>query len=390
MNLAAIAIVLRKELVDHFRDRRSLLSGLLMPLLGPLMFAAMFTTIASWSRQEGPLEIPMLGQRNASSLVAFLASHGATIKDAPADYEEQVRDGRLDLVVVVPDEYPGEWRRGTSASVLLVVDNSRNKARSSVRRATRLLQTYGQQMGALRLLARGLSPELAAPMIVREQDLATPEKQAANVLGMVPMFLLIAVFVGGMHLAIDSTAGERERNSLEPLLLNPVPALSIVLGKWLAGVLATWLAVVVTLGGFALAILRVPLQDLGVKVHLGPLELLALLLAVLPLTLFASALQMLLALFSRTFKEAQTYVSLLSFIPMVPATFLLLHPIKSVTWMFLVPSLGQTLLIGDILRGEAGGATGFILAALGAALAAAICLAVTTRLLGSERIVFGR
>ena len=228
-------------------------------------------------------------------------------------------------------------------------------------------------------------------MNVREEDLATPEKQAANVLGMMPMFLLIAVFIGGMHLAIDSTAGERERGSLEPLLLNPVPAdvdrARQVAGRGAGDMARAWWS---TLGGFALAILRVPLQDLGVKAHLGPLELLALLLAVLPLTLFASALQMLLALFSRTFKEAQTYLSLLSFIPMVPATFLLLHPIKSVTWMFLVPSLGQTLLIGDILRGEAGGATGFILAALGAALAAAICLAVTTRLLGSERIVFGR
>ena len=200
----------------------------------------------------------------------------------------------------------------------------------------------------------------------------------------------MAVFVGGLHLAIDATAGERERGSLEPLLVNPVSRGAVVAGKWLAVAAATVAAVLLALIGFALAIQRVPLQDLGIKFHLGPREMLGLLAACVPLALFASALQMTLAFFARTFKEAQTYLSMLMLVPMLPATFLSLQPIKSALWMMLVPMLGQTLLMTDSLRGEAPPLSWFA-AAAGAALACSLLLlAWAARLLRNEKIVFGR
>jgi sodium transport system permease protein len=382
--------ILRKELKDHLRDRRSIFSGLLVPILGPVTFLAMFTLIASWVREDRLLTIPVAGAQNAPSLIAFLQRHGAVVETAPADYEEQVRDGKLDLALSVPDDYGKEFEAGRSAPAQIVSDSSRNKSRPQVFRARRLLEMYARRMSALRMIARGVSPTLVAPLELTEVDLATPEKTAANVLGMMPLFLLMAVFVGGLHLAIDATAGERERGSLEPLLVNPVSRFSVVAGKWLAIAVTTVFAVLVSLIGFRLAIARVPLQDLGVKFQLGMPEMLGMLAVCVPLTLFAAALQMTLAFFARTFKEAQTYLSMLMLLPMIPATFISLQPIKSAQWEMLVPVLGQTLLMADVLRGEPTPASWFVLAALSAVACSAAMLAWAARLLRSEKIVFGR
>ena len=382
--------IFRKELKDHLRDRRSILSGLIMPVLGPLLLLLMFTLMASWVREDQPLLVTVAGGQNAPNLIAFLQRSGAIVETAPADYEEQVRDGKLDLALSVPDDYGKEFGAGRSAPVQLIADSSRNKRRPQVFRARRLLEVYVRRMSALRMIARGVSPTLVAPLDLTDVDLATPEKTAANVLSMIPLFLLMAVFVGGLHLAIDATAGERERGSLEALLVNPVSRGAVVVGKWLAVVAATMAAVLISLGGFELAIARVPLQDLGVKFHLGLPEALGLLAACLPLCLFAAALQMTLALFARTFKEAQTYLSMLMLVPIVPATFLSLQPIKSTLWAMLVPVLGQTLLMSDVLRGERAPAGWFALAALATGACAAALLAWAARLLRSEKIVFGR
>lgn len=385
-----IAAILRKELKDHLRDRRSVFSGLLVPILGPVMFLLMFTLVASWVREDRPLTVPVAGAENAPNLIAFLQRHGAIVETAPADYEAQVRDGKLDLALSIPGDYGKEFEAGRSAPVQLVADSSRNKSRPQVLRARRLLEAYVRRMSALRMIARGVSPTLVAPLELTDVDLATPEKTAANLLSMMPLFLLMAAFVGGLHLAIDATAGERERGSLEALLVNPVGRGAVVVGKWLAVVLATAAAVLIALGGFALAILRVPLQDLGVKFHLGLPEALGLLAACLPLCLFAAALQMTLAFFARTYKEAQTYLSMLMLVPILPATFLSLQPIKATLPAMLVPVLGQTLLMSDVLRGEPAPAGWFALAALSAAACAAVLLAWAARLLRSEKIVFGR
>jgi sodium transport system permease protein len=309
---------------------------------------------------------------------------------APDDYEARVREGSFDLAVVVPPAYGDEFTSGRTAKLLLVVDTSRNRSRPTLSRVQALLDGYNRQLGTLRLLARGVSPQVANPVEVAHVELATPEKQAANVLGMVPLFLLMAVFMGGMNVAIDSTAGERERGSLEPLLLNPVSRTAVVAGKWLCAVVVSWIAVAVTLSGFVVALGRVPLEDLGLRARLGAPELLGVLAIMLPLTLFAGGLQMLVATFARTFKEAQTYISLLFLVPMMPATFIGLYPLKAKAWMMLVPTLGQTLLVNDLMRGEAGPVAWFVLAALGAVGGTLLCLAVTIRLLGQERIVFGR
>ncbi|MBN1210390.1 MAG: ABC transporter permease [Myxococcaceae bacterium] len=385
-----IATVFRKEMKDHLRDRRSVMSALFGPLIGPLVFAVMFTLMASWFREGKPLEVPVVGREHAPSLMAFLQRHGATLTEAPADYEARIEAGKLDAVLIVPADYGKDFTEGRTAAVQLVVDNSRNQARSTIRRLRALLEGYSGMLASQRLWVRGVSPELALPVRVDEVDLATPERMAANVLNMIPLFLVFAAFMGGMNVAIDTMAGERERGSLEPLLINPVQRGALVMGKWLTTVVLAGVAVAVCMASFLLVVHRVPLQDLGVKARFDVPAVLGMLAAVVPLTFFASAGQMLVSTYARSFKEAQTYLQLLLLLPMLPGMVLALSPVQSQPWMYAIPVFSQQLLVGEVMRGQAVGAMPFLLGLAGCAAAAALCLRLTTRLLGEERIIFGR
>ncbi|MFO0589610.1 MAG: ABC transporter permease subunit [Polyangiaceae bacterium] len=382
--------VARKEIRDHSRDLRSVLSALLFPLLGPVSMALMFHVIATWESKDQALDVPVSGRANAPAMMAFFERHGARIKDAPADYEERVRLGKLDVVVVIGDDFPATFAAGRPAPIAVVLDTSRAKAHAHARRVRMLLDAYGAQIGGQRLLARGVSPDLAEPITTQEIDMATPERMAATILGSIPMFLVFAAFAGGMYVAIDVTAGERERGSFEPLLLCPVSRGALVAGKWLATVLAALLALAVSLIAFAIAVRVVGLESLGVKVRFGAPEIAAALAAAVPLSLFASALQMLLSTMAKSFKEAQTYLQLFMMLPFLPAVYLALSPVEPKMWMMAVPILGQDLLLADVIRGESMGAVAFALAAAVSALLTFACLAVTARLFKSERIIFAR
>jgi sodium transport system permease protein len=388
MRLASV--VYGKELRDNARDRRSLLSALAFPLIGPVTLAAMLSLLASWEGSSRPLFVSVVGKDRAPNLVAFLQRAGAHVADAPGDYESLIKSGDLDVALVIPEDFAKSFSAGKTAAVQVVSDGSSNRARRSVVRVQELLRGYGREIGALRLLARGVSPELAQPVKVEDVDLATKQQQAATLLNMIPVFLLMGAFLGGMHVAIDAMAGERERGSLEPLLVNPVPPAALVVGKWLATMTAALAGVVTMLAAMALAVGRAPLEELGLRASFGPREVLLMFASVGPLLLLTSALQMLVATFARSFKEAQTYVTLVMFVPVAPGMFLSLSPIKPAGWMYAVPTLGQQLLMTDVMRGDPTSVIHLVVAALGAAIAAAICLAVTSRLLVQERIVFGR
>ncbi len=382
--------VFGKELVDHLRDRRSVFSALGFTLMGPLIFGVMFTVMASWFSKDKPLEIPVLGRANAPSLVAFLERAGATLTEPPADYEKRIQAGKLDVVLIVPEDYGKDFAAGRPAALHLVMDNSRNEARVTVRRVEQLMGAYSGLLGAQRLMARGVAPELATPVKVEQVDLATPERMAANLLTIIPIFLVFAAFSGGMNVAIDAMAGERERGSLESLLLNPIQREALVAGKWLTAVLFAGAAATVCLVAFMVVMTRVPLQDLGVKVRLDTLSVLGLWVGVLPLALMASAAQLLLSTFARSFKEAQTYMQVLTLAPMLPGMALVVAPMQSKTWMFAVPVLGQEMLIQELIRGEPLGVWPYVLGWMSCGVLSLGFLAWTARLLGDERIIFGR
>jgi sodium transport system permease protein len=384
-----IEVVLLKELRDHLRDRRSVIGSCVLPVLGPVLLLAIFQLVQNLGA-ERELRVPVVGAEFAPSLIEYLETSGAEILPAPLDPDASVRRGDADLVLVIDPEYRERFSAGRSAPVRLIVDDSRNDAHRAVRRVEGLLSAYAQSLAARRLLARGLSPQVAAPLELEEIDLSTPEKLAANLLNVVPLFLMLAALVGGMNVAIDTTAGERERGSLEPLLLNPVRRRVLVLGKWLATCSASVAVATVTLAGFMITVRFLPLEELGMKVLLGPYEAALMLVSVIPLALFGSALQMLIATFARSFKEAQTYLNLLNLLPMVPSMLLMFEPARSAWWMLPLPALAQVGTVVDVMRGEVVPLWHIAVILLSSLAYTALCLFGLVRLLEREQIIFGR
>lgn len=389
MNAKTLA-VFGKEILDSARDRRSLASALIYSLFGPLVLGMGLAALARTSAEDGPIRLAVAGAGHAPSLVRFLEQNGAEVTLAPADAQSAVRAGDLDLALVIPESYAKDFRASRPARIELVHDASRSQSRGLVRRVQRLVEQYGAQVASLRLSVRGLSPQVAQPVRLAEVDLSTAASRAALALGTFPVFLLMAAFIGGMNVAIDTTAGERERGSLEPLLVQAVSTTDLALGKWMASAMFNLLGVALTLLCSVLVLRSERVERLDVPVALSADDALRLLGILLPLVLCAPALQMLVSLFARSFKEAQTYLSLLLFVPVLPAFLFAFQRIEDQPWMRATPILAEQLLIRDVLRGEALDPGLQVLAAGVTLAAAAIFIAATARMLRHERIVLGR
>lgn len=382
-------IVGRKELLDGVRDRRSVLSALLLPLFGPILIAVMFSIILTEEADDGPVALPVVGPEHAVALIEHLESQNIEVVAPPDDPRAAVAAGDENVVLEIHPEFDAEFRAGRSAPVSLYVDTSRREGRVPVRKVRTAIETYSGKVGTLRLLARGIDPQLARPVNVGDIDTATPQQKAANLLAMVPMFVMLAVFVGGMFMATDATAGERERKSLEPLLLTPTGRGALVLGKWAATTAFSSMGLVITLIGSTIAMAQLPLEEVGLNVALGPADGLWVLGLLLPLAPMAAAMQMFVASFAKSFREAQTYLSMLTMLPTLPGVFLTLEPLPPDGWASAVPVLGQQVLLLGVLRGDALPLWGALASTAVVLLLTAACLFGTSRLFGSERTIFG-
>jgi len=384
-------IVFRKELLDGLRDRRSVLSTLLLPLLWPALIGFMLGAAADRVKQAETVEIPVVGGERAPFLVDWLEQQpGVSVVKGPEDALAAVRAGRQQVVVVVTESFAEDFAASKPAKVELVSDGTKDEAQFKVRRVRDLLRAWSGQMGSLRLVARGVSPAVTRALDVKEIEVASGQARAAKLIGFLPVFVMMAAFVGGLQIAVDATAGERERGSLESLLLNPVPAGAIVLGKWGAAVVFSAACMLLTLTTTSIVMTRLPLHELGFRISLGTGEMLGILAATLPVALLASGSQILVATFARSYKEAQMYVQFLMLLPMFPGFFSMVYPIDGKPWMVPIPILGQQVLLEDVLGGEAVRLTSFLGAGASALVVGLVCVAAAARLFRSERIIFGR
>ena len=348
-------IVFMKEVRENLRDRRTVLNTLLTgPLLAPVIFVLIINGVIAreLDKAEKPLPVPVVGASQAPNLIAFLKQHNVVIKDAPADAERAVREMDADLVLRIPDTYAESWNKGESAQVELIYDASQRDAQGSVARLRAVLDGYAQGNGAMRLLARGISPAVVRPLVVAERDQSTAQTRSGTLFAMLPYFFILGAFVGGMALAIDTTAGERERQSLEPLLVNPVPRGQILAGKLAATSAFALTSVLLGIIAFSVVGRFLPTEKLGMALSIGPHFALTTMLVMLPLVALIATLQTLAAAFAKSFREAQTYLSLLMFVPAVPTMLLSLFPIKTQTWMYAVPLMGQQVTITRLMRGD--------------------------------------
>ncbi len=391
MMLTRLGAVLRKEMLDGIRDRRSLVSLLISALVGPLLVTFLFSRIAERQRSADEVSVPVVGMEHAPAFVDWLKQQsGVEVVAGPADAENAVRERNADLVVVIDKEFSEKFSRSIPAPVRMISDGTRDSARPKVRRVRALLQRYSAEIATLRLISHGVSPAVANPLKLDDIEVSSSQQRAATILGFIPMFIIMAAFVGGLQIATDSTAGERERASFEPLLLNPVPRVSLVVGKWLA---ASTFAVAAVLFSAVLcffAIQRVPLHDMGARFRIGPPELLSILAVTIPMAFLASALQMTIATFARSYKEAQSYLGMLMLLPTLPGAMAPIYPLTNQPWLAPIPIMGQYSLVSDVLGGKMPPVYLFVVAAVATVATAMLLIAFTTRLFQRERIIFGR
>ncbi|QJR14990.1 ABC transporter permease [Usitatibacter palustris] len=389
--MSRILVVYLKEITDSLRDRRTALMVFFASILaGPLTLILVAQYVAGLEEKASILRVRMVGEEYAAPLVNFLRRSDVEITKAPQDYEARIKEGRLDAVIVVRPDFYQHFLAGDGAAVDLVYDDSRTESLPAVRQAERLLRAFNRETGTLRLVARGVSPDLLEPVKVEHVNTSTPRQRGAFLMFLIPMFAILSPLLGGMTIAIDATAGERERGSLEPLLANPVPTLHLVIGKWLAAWTTGASVALITLLGFVVAASLYSSSKVAAMLQFGWREFLVFAAFAIPFAALTSSVQMLIATYGRSYREAQTYTTYIgtaaSFVPMI----VIFSGLKDAFWQAFVPVLGQQMALTRVLRGEALGWVEWLVPAAVAFLLVAVCVRSISKLLAEERIVFGR
>jgi len=389
----ALLTVFRKEVTETLRDRRSLLSSLVLgPVFGPLLMMGILSLSLerSVSRLDEAVPVVVAGADNAPNLVQFLREHSVEVSlregdtDAVRSWLEQDND---QVALLVPGEFGEHFGAGEPARVLLFADASNAKAGRRADRVRAVLAAYSGTIAALRLQARGISPTIAQAVVVDEVDLSTPSSRATLVLGMLSYIILLVTLAGGMYLAIDATAGERERGSLEPLLTAPVPRSHLIYGKILAAATFMALALALVMVSLLVSIQRVPLEELGMSANFGPRVALAVFGGTLPFVAVGAALLTVIASFTRTYKEAQTWLSAVLLVPTLPIAVAGLLDVKANAVLMAVPSLSQHLLIQGLLRNEPLPGSYVAISVASTLAVGALLTALAGRLYGREQIL---
>jgi sodium transport system permease protein len=352
--MQAVFTVFRKEITDALRDRRTLLTVLASSvLLGPLVLVAISALVASLESRAEAREVYVVGIENAPSLKNWFERQTYTVKAAPADFEKQLRSAKLaDPVVVVPPGFEAALQRGESPTVELVSDSANQRSQAGAGAIARLLSGFGRERATLNLALRGISMELLEPMQVEDRDLASTQTRATQITGMLPYFVMMAVLYGALNAALDTTAGERERGSLEPLLMNPAERWVLVVGKWGAVASVGMLIAVLSSLSFLPGQWVLRSDTLAAMFQYGPREAALFLVVLLPFAAAVSALLMAVAIRCKSFKEAQAS----STVVMLAASLLPLVNLLSLggdsPWHLWVPALAQNVLMTRVLKGE--------------------------------------
>lgn len=353
--MSTLMTVMRKELRDLSRDRRTLLLTLLFgPLLYPLLILGMGKLAESRVRIqiEQPLQIPTIGAENAPNLVRFLAAQGLNTTPAPKDLAEAIRSQEIDVALRISPDFGKDWADGKPALVEVIRDSTRRAAEVPSARLQTALGAYNGQVGALRLMARGIDAQVARPLDVATQDMASAEAKRGMMLSMLlPVLLTLTSFVGGAYLVMDATAGERERQSLEPLLATPGSRSAIVSGKIAAACVVGFASLLLTLIAFKVSAQIAP-GNVGRQLNMNFGSMLQMLLVMVPMLLIGTSLLTFLSAAAKSMKEAQSHMTWLVLLPMLPGYALMAYPVKSELWQYAVPFLSQNQMLLKVIRHE--------------------------------------
>jgi len=384
----AMLTVFKKEMVDHLRDGRSILISMIYPLMGPLLLGLMFFFVGGGMRvNEGaPLVVPIVHAESAPDLVRFLEKEGATMQPLAGDARGLVLGGRAAFALILP-EHPSPTR-DSQVAVRLITNPARFDSIVATGRLVELLNAYQRETLAGRLREAGLPAALLSVLNIEQENIGRAAGPAVILLTMIPPFLIFTLFTGGVHVALDATSGERERGSFETLMMNPVRRYEVLTGKLGATMVFTLMALGVQAIAFWVMLHTVPQESLGLIAPPSMLRLALVVSVCLPLVVLAAATQLLISAITRSVKEAQTYLGLLPLVPGLAGMVLALAPVHAQLVLAAIPTFGQTLLMGQLVRSEAVSAAFIGVTALATLTAVALLLLLGFRLYEREEILF--
>ena len=392
--MAGFGVVFRKEFVDSLRERRSVVSALVFgPLLGPILFVllANYAVNLQIDESEQPIEVPVVGGEEAGNLMAHLFRRQIdVVHDRFADIDslrDAVRSGAVEVGLVVDAEFGEALRTGEPARLWIVADMANNTARRSITRLRLALGEYNAGIGSHRLVLRGITPDLAVPVAVLTDDVSTPSGRAVLLLGMMTYFLLFSTLLGGTQVAIDTTAGERERGSLEPLLALAVSRSEMVWGKLSVTFVFMAVSLATCVVSFAIAVQFLPLAKIGMTANLNPSVCVGIFVSMLPFAALGAGLMTIVASYTKSFREAQTYTSIAMVVPPLPIILVVLNPVQPSVPLMLVPSLSQHLLVTELVKGEALDPLHMVVSAATTMAFAVACAFATERRYRSEALL---
>jgi sodium transport system permease protein len=350
----ACAVVFRKEWLDALRDRRTLMVVFFSSvMLGPLVLWAMSHLFASFESRAESRELWVRNLQQAPTLRNYLERQTLSIREAPADYETQLQSGRFSHpVLVIPGEFESQLSAGELPTLEVVSDSANKAASAGVNRVMRLLSGFNQERATLTLALRGVAPDALRSVQVQERDLAGSQSRALQIPAMLPFFVLMAVLYGALNAALDTTAGERERGSLEPLLTNPTRHSSIVLGKWGAVAALSTLVAALSCFSFIPAQWLIQSDSLQALFQYGWQEAAWFLLILLPLVALFCAVLMAVAMRCKSVKEAQVNASLVVMVAQLLPLVSVFNQEGEAPWHLWVPALAQSTLMTRVLKGQ--------------------------------------
>jgi sodium transport system permease protein len=341
--------LLMKELREAFRDKRALMVALSMGLLAPIMIMVISKVMITESVGNPPIYVQFTGAEYAPKLIEkFEENNILQFANVPED--EKYAWEERNIEVDIPEDFVEKMSEGKAIDVVLRADFGKKASSSPIRRIRETVRGYSQSIGYKRLLVRGVDVGLLQPIVLQEQDTAMPTSNAVMVSMFLGMYLLMGAFVSGLSIAIDSSAGERERNVLEMLLCQPVSTLKIVLAKMTCASSISVLSIVIMLILTTVSVGFIDLTKIGATFSLNAFSIAALLMLLIPLCFFATALQLFFSFQAKSFKEAQSTVSMLIMLPaMVPMAIMMID--DKPAWVNWLPISGQSMLMEDVFKG---------------------------------------
>lgn len=383
-------IIFKKELIDNLRDRRSLRNVLISLLLTPIMISLGLYGLSRMTGQgvTRPLEVPVEGAEYAPGLIDYLKNNNVKVLPPVADPEAAIRNFDHEVVMIIPANYGEEFQKATPATIKLVYDDSQRTARGELSRLRELLRSYSMTVGSLRLMVRGVDPAILQAVAIEGTNLATPLARAFMVISLIPMLLLLAIQSAGLYCAIDAMTGERERGSLEALLITPIRPHDLVLGKLGMTLAFAATALALSVLGSALALNLTPVELPGMRIELSLANGLLTFALLIPLAFLMCTAQILLASHSASFKEAQSGMSYLMLGTMLPSIMDVYLPFKPPVWSMLVPIYSQSHLLGSLLKGDVLQVLPIALSTIGTLVLFGLLLFITIRSYDRERVLF--